>query len=168
MIPTTEPGDQVLPVNYLAARAALAECVRLDECVEWKNMAAALASYAAQAKDDSLKLLADEIHARAVQRLGELLRAIPRPEQGGRPSQNDVGAGIVSRAAAARAAGLSTRQKVTALRVAAIPRAEFERLVTSTKPPTVTQLAALGTVRSAGGQPSRGSAAGATRSRAQS
>jgi hypothetical protein len=46
---------------------------------------------------------------------------------------------------AARDAGLSKRQKDTALRVARIPEADFEALVESDNPPTVTRLAELGT-----------------------
>src|SRR5579862_1494348 len=45
----------------------------------------------------------------------------------------------------AREAGLSKRQKDTALRVARIPKDLFEALVESDNPPSVTQLAELGT-----------------------
>jgi len=68
-----------------------------------------------------------------------LLRAIKRPEQGGRPV-NGGGAPTVSRRQAAKAAGLSKDQQVTATRVARIPRDEFEAAVESDDPPTVTRL----------------------------
>ncbi len=53
---------------------ALASCERIDECKTWANKAEALASYAKMADDDSLRLLADRIQARAVRRMGELLK----------------------------------------------------------------------------------------------
>jgi len=41
-----------------AARAALAECEKIDECKTWSDKAAAIASYARQAKDDGLRVMA--------------------------------------------------------------------------------------------------------------
>lgn len=49
-----------------------------------------------------------------------------------------------SRELTANGAGLSEHQRKQMLRVASIPREDFERQVESDKPPTVTQLAALG------------------------
>jgi hypothetical protein len=46
---------------------------------------------------------------------------------------------------AAEDAGMSRVEAVQAARVANVPEAEFERLVDSNAPPTVTQLAELGT-----------------------
>ena len=42
------------PATYESAKAALANCVRLDECKDWADKAAALASYAKQANDEEL------------------------------------------------------------------------------------------------------------------
>lgn len=109
--------------------------------------AAALASYARQANDDSLRTHAMRIQARAIRRCGELLKKIERPEQGGRPKQNGSGAGPVSRAGAARDAGLSSRQRRDALRVASIPADRFEQEVEGDDPPTVTVLAEMGEAR---------------------
>jgi hypothetical protein len=50
---------------------ALASCERIDECWEWANKAEALASYAKMADDDSLRVLADRIQARAVRRMAD-------------------------------------------------------------------------------------------------
>jgi len=71
------------------------------------------------------------IQARAIRRCGELLKQIQRPEQGGRPQKNGGGSPPVSRAQAARDAGLSTDQRKTARRVANIPERDFEAAVES-------------------------------------
>ena len=94
------------------------------------------------AATDTLRKMADRIQARAIDRCGELLKAI----EPGKPGPRSVGASPpISRAQAARDAGLSRDQRHTALRVASIPRDEFERLVESDDPPTVTELARRGT-----------------------
>ena len=43
-----------LPVNYEAAKTALATCEQIDECKDWADKAMALAAYARQANDDEL------------------------------------------------------------------------------------------------------------------
>ena len=45
-----------------------------DECWEWANKAEALASYAKMADDDSLRIMADRIQARAVRRIADSKR----------------------------------------------------------------------------------------------
>src|SRR5215510_5997211 len=134
----------VLPESYRAAQLALQQCVRIDECRNWADKAAALASYAKQANDSTLRDMATRIQGRAVRREGELLEEI-EVSKGGRPK---IGAGdrtSSGRFAAATEAGLSRHQAVTALRVANIPSAEFEPAVESANPPTVTELARRGT-----------------------
>jgi hypothetical protein len=84
------------------------------------------------------------IKARAIDRCGEILRQIPA-DAGGRPSKTQDGDGPSLRAQAATTAGMSERQLKTALRVRAVPRELFEELVESDDPPTITQLAQLGT-----------------------
>jgi hypothetical protein len=73
-----------LPDSYLDARQALATCERLDECKDWADKAEALATYARMAEDDTLRALADKIQARAVRRMGELLKEFDA--RGGRPA----------------------------------------------------------------------------------
>ena len=134
-----------LPETYQAAQQALAKCSSLDECQEWADKAEAMASYAKQAKDDSLRKMCDRIQARAIRRCGELLKQIPDNNRG-RPAK-DIPDGTVTnitRTEAAEQAGLSERQKVTALRVASISDEEFNASVESEEPPTVTQLAERG------------------------
>jgi hypothetical protein len=130
-----------LPAAYLAAREALTACDRLDECQAWADRAHALASYARQARDGTLLKLARRIKARAVQRMGTLLRAVPS-QKGQRTDLTQ--AGPPTRAAVAASAGLSRGQARDAIRVASVPRAAFERAVEGPHPPTVTALAARG------------------------
>lgn len=134
-----------LPVVYQAAKTALANCERIDECKDWADKHAALASYAKQSGDDSLFKLAMRIQARATQRCGELLKQIPSG-QGSRNQHKQPPVGTVTRQQAADDAGMSERQRVTALRVAAVPRESFEAQVESDNPPTITALANQGRV----------------------
>ena len=65
-----------LPVKYVAARTALTECSKMDECQNWADKAKALASYAKQSDDQGLRKLATRIQARAIRRCSELLKQI--------------------------------------------------------------------------------------------
>lgn len=73
-LPVLATRDARLPQTYEAARVALAECERVDECKDWADKAQALASYARQADDETLEKLALRIRARATRRAGELLK----------------------------------------------------------------------------------------------
>ena len=64
-----------LPKNYQEAKQVLAVCDSVDQCADWADKAAALASYARQADDVELENFARRIRARAVRRCGELLRS---------------------------------------------------------------------------------------------
>ena len=143
-LPTIENAK--LPASYEAAKNALAECSRLDECQAWADKAEAMASYARQAKDESLRKMADRIQARAIRRCGELLKQI-EPSKGGDASlfiARDGADPSVTRKLAAEQAGLSERQRKTALRVANVPEQDFNQSVESDNPPTVTKLAEMG------------------------
>lgn len=131
-----------LPETYVAARAALQKCERVDECKSWADKAAALASYAKQAKDETLFNHARRIQLRAIERGGQLLAKV-EPKHTGRP-KNGGGTPPNSRKAAAEDAGLSPDQAKTMLRVAAVPEAEREALIESEHPPTVEALAEIG------------------------
>src|SRR6266487_3590629 len=130
-------GSARLPQSYERAKQALAECDRIDECKDWGDKAAALASYARQADDPVLEKYARRIRLRAYRQLGELLREI-KPSKGGRPSKTCADVPASSRSQAARDAGLSRDQQVTALRIAAIDEDEFEAAVESPQPPGTT------------------------------
>jgi hypothetical protein len=130
-----------LPTAYEAAKAALAECDRIDEIDDWADRAAALASYARQANDPELLNFANRIRARAFRKVGELLL-----EYDGRGRAKSGGPPIFSRGEAAGAAGISRHTALTAVRVAQVPQDQFETLVESPKPPGTTRLAEVGKI----------------------
>jgi len=137
-----------LRATYEAAKTALTTCEKIDECQDWADKAAALASRARQIHDSELEDMARRIRARAIRRSGELLRQI-EPSKGGRPLANqrpetkDTGVPS-SRIQAARDAGLTERQSKTALRVANVPETEFEDAVETEKPALISELAKRG------------------------
>jgi hypothetical protein len=133
-----------LPVVYESARAALAECYRVDECKDWADKAAALASYAKQAQDQSLYEMAAKIHGRAIKRVGELLAAIEKAHGANQNIKAGAHPNVQTRKEAGKDAHLSEHQQKQALRVAAIPDGEFEELIEQSPPPTVTALAERG------------------------
>lgn len=137
-------GTAALPANYQAATEALANCHRIDECKDWADKMAALASYAKQADDTTLHDFAVRISARAIKRCGELLQTFQTGPQGGRPKQNTEGAHGVSQRQAAASAGMSEHQERQAVSVANVPADVFEAAVESSPPATVTQLAEMG------------------------
>lgn len=145
----TEIASARLPQTYEAAKQALAKCESIDECQTWADRAEALASYAKQADDDSLRRLADRIQARAVRRAGELLKTFSSP--GARTDKPTVGThggldepqSLTQRAIAARA-GMSEHQQLQAVRVANVPAPAFEEAIEAERPATVTKLAEMG------------------------
>src|SRR5262245_51587880 len=133
-----------LPESYERACTALAVCESIDECKDWADKAAALASYAKQADDPTLHNLATRISARAIRRCGELLKTFQSP--GARTDQPTAGTDErFTQRKAAKQARISPRQELTAVRVANVPTEEFEAAVESDDPPTITHLAELGT-----------------------
>jgi len=146
MLPSTiTPSSAKLPASYEHAKTALANCVSLDECMTWGDKMEALASYAKQSKDDELMKMATRIRDRAIRRAGELLKQI-EPAHGANQNITDAtDSKVLTRTDAARQAGMSERQQVTAIRVANVPEKDFERQVESENPPTVTKLAQQGT-----------------------
>lgn len=138
--------DAKLPQSYERAKIALEECESIDECKDWADKSAALASYARQAKDDTLHTLATRIAARAIRRCGELLKTFQAP--GARTDQPPAGGhGRLTQRQAAEDAGLSEHQELQAVRVANVPADEFEAAIESDDPPTITALAERGTSR---------------------
>lgn len=139
-------ADARLPQSYESAKNALSHCVALDECKSWADKAAALASYAKQANDEELLKMATRIKGRAIRRAGELLQQI-EPGQGARDGKREEGARPPLRGEVARDAGMSSHQAKQAVRVANVPREDFDRQVESDRPPTISQLAQQGIQR---------------------
>lgn len=143
-------GGSPLPQSYETARTAIAACARVDECAEWADKAAAARVYAKQVKDRAMELNATRIRLRAFKRLGEILGKQPA-KAGGRGRAKSQGVRVAAhlekseRDRAAKEADLSNHEKHTALRIAAVPDADFESAVESPEPPTVTEMADLGT-----------------------
>jgi hypothetical protein len=159
-LPATIDADNAkLPASYERAKQALAECESIDECKTWADKAAALAAYGRMQGDTELEKQALRIRVHAARRAGELLHEIPG-ETGGRPPRKEnsgghppefsdasldpVGKPMSARAAAARAAGMSAHQTKEAMRVATVPKEEFDRQVNGSKPPSVATLAKYG------------------------
>lgn len=135
-----------LPETYQRAKDELARCDRIDECKDWSDKALALAAYARQAKDEQFLAMAVRIQTRAIARAGELLAEIEAGKN--RFDNRRVGAGpSINRRQAAADAGLSERQRKTALRVATFKRKNperYERMLEGPKPPSPTKLAEMG------------------------
>jgi hypothetical protein len=143
---TAPPASGVrLPATYEAAKQALSECTRVDECREWADKAAALRSYARQRDDPTLHNLAQRIQLRAIRRMGELSAELgieqPRDESGRLASS-----GKTAKSAVLKDAGISTSAAHRAERIASIPDSDFEADLAADTPPTVTELAMRGTV----------------------
>lgn len=75
-----------LPIQYDAARKAIAACVAVDEAKEIKDKALALQVYAYQSRDGELAAGATALVRRAIRRIGEIiveLREAGRLQKGG-------------------------------------------------------------------------------------
>jgi hypothetical protein len=132
---TTAP----LPATYTAAKAAIAECRRIDECKDWADKVAALAAYARQAKDETLEHDARRIRARAVKRSRVFLKQIDSDKRANlkRGSRKASARLSGTREKTGHDAGMSEHDIKTALRVASIPDDRFEQQVQNENPPTI-------------------------------
>ena len=115
-----------------------------DRCFAVMAGTLALTEAYAMTQVDTLRKMAERIQARAIRRCGELLKQVETGQGVRTDLLHDAADMKLTRTEAATQAGLSERQKVTALRVANVPTREFDALVESEKPPTVTKLAEQG------------------------
>lgn len=120
-------------LKYDAARAALAECKRVDEVLAIRDEAERLRLYARQAKDRGLISDAAEIHLRAERQLGVLLTAAKAAGQiaEGRPrkvAENCTEPEQFSRVTLSDA-GIDRKLSSKAQKVASISEQAFEGMV---------------------------------------
>ena len=132
-----------LPPNYEEAKRTIAECERIDQCADWADKMAALASYARQADDRDLENYARRIRLRAVRRCGDLL--LTYDGRGGDRTKTVTALDFAqpSRAAVAQEAGLTEHKTRVAVKIVTIPEEDFEAAVESNQPPGTTLLAKL-------------------------
>ena len=83
------------------------------------------------------------IRARACRRCGVLLQEFEKAN--GKRTDLEPSGGEPTRSQAATQAGLSKDQAVNAIRVANVPKEDFEKQVEGEEPPTITKLAEQGT-----------------------
>jgi hypothetical protein len=130
------------PDYYERAVTALKECERAECCKIIDDKHLALGHYARRAKDKRAYIVALRIRARAIRRCGEILRSLGYLYPG-RPRKRKVPL-TKSTKQAGLDAGLSIHQIRTATRVAAIDDEEFEQLVESPEPPSITKFETYG------------------------
>lgn len=122
-----------LPLKYDAARAALAECRRIDEVKDFADKAEALRAYARQAGDVQMEQDFTEIRLRAIRRFGEIeieLRAAGRFHKGGRPAKtSDDSEPVTDRPIKLADLGVTKRFSANAQAVAGIAERAFEAMV---------------------------------------
>lgn len=132
------------PTNYIAAREALAACLSFDECKDWADKYAALASYHKQRKDTALRDMAVRIQTRAEERIGELLLSIPRGKaqraSNGQISQQDPN----TRHRIAKRVGIGSALKNRAIGIASVPKEIRNDRIEASPPISPTKLAQLG------------------------
>lgn len=146
------------PLLYKRAREALIECLKIDECLEWKRKAEAFASYYRQAQDKTPYNIALRIRLRAWRRCGELFL-----EMFGSDGPDQAGIGVKTRKGKlADALGISASDGYTARRLAKIPEAEFEEMIEREPPATISELLPHAPYPQFGGSPEQRAAASVT------
>ena len=117
-----------LPLLYLEAKQALMELDRIDEIKEIADKHSAIAHYAKQVKDQSLKFYAERIYFRAMRRIGEILESLS-PE-GRKEKQKNL--------------SLTNNQVVDARKAARVEKKKFEEMVERTPPASKNEIFAAG------------------------
>jgi len=125
-----------LPINYEAAKVAIAECAKIDECKEWVDKAVAIASYARQAQDETMMTAAKRIQLRAEARLGELILELPQ----GKPGKIGSGRFVVAN----KISGISYNRFYDATSMARVERRKREKLIEKDPPISRRNLVDLG------------------------
>jgi N6-adenosine-specific RNA methylase IME4 len=123
--------------RYEAARAALAEAVRVDEVKDVHDAAAALGAYARQAKDRDMEANAVVLRERAERKLGEMLAAQKQTHglaRAGRPKKSVPGEEQISpRDITLADMGIDRKLSSRAQKKAGIAEQAFEAMVEATR-----------------------------------
>lgn len=135
-----------MPLNYEAAKNAVAKCARIDECKEWADKSAAIASYAKQIKDKELRESANRIVLRAKIRIGELLDAIPpaAPIHHKRGEGSGCKKNPNSRMAIAKSHNIGSAQASRYIGMSRVSPELRDELIDASPPVGVSSLAAMG------------------------
>lgn len=122
-----------LPELYVRAREALKECLRVDECLEWKRKAEAFASYYRQAQDKTPHNIALRIRLRAWRRCGELFLEMDQFDGDAIDRKH-------TSTAEAKLIGMSPADRLKAVALAAMPEQEFEDHIAQEPPPALSKM----------------------------
>jgi DNA N-6-adenine-methyltransferase Dam len=116
---------ELLPQGYLQARELLARATKIDEVRDIRNKAEAFRSYAIQARDREMEVLALELRMRSERRAGGMLleakAAGEATTHGGSRSQ-----AVILNIATLKELGLTARESTTWQRIARISEKDFE------------------------------------------
>lgn len=121
-------------VHYNAACVALAAAKNTDEVKNWRDRAEAMRAYAHQSKNRQLEIDAAEIRIRAERRLGQLITEQKETvglNIGGRPVKETgaIGEPVFDERPTLADIGVDKKLSAHSQKVAAIPEAEFEGIV---------------------------------------
>jgi hypothetical protein len=118
-----------LPSLYIEAKQALVKLDRIDEIQDIANKHSAIAHYAKQIKDNSLKYYAERVYLRALRRIGEILNSLSSEEREKRKAEFD----------------LTHKDFLDSRRVAKVPLDKFDNLLEQTPPASRSNIVAAGT-----------------------
>ena len=133
-------------VKYDAAKAAIAECERVDEAKDWVDKMAACEAYYRQAGDRDLMRKAFRIRMRAKRRFGELSKAMPKAAPGPKPeisSDSEPISAPKPKGEALAEMGAGKTFVYEAERLAALAEKDFDLAVNGYEPPSENALLAL-------------------------
>jgi hypothetical protein len=116
-------------VKYEAARAALAECRRVDEVKEIHDRAEALRAYARQKDDHEMETWAAEIKVRAKRRIGEISDKLGKGHGTGENGSVKLPPSGSLKSDTLRAAGITTQTASRCERIADVPEEDFEAVI---------------------------------------
>ena len=118
-----------LPSLYIEAKQALVKLDRIDEIQDIANKHSAIAHYAKQIKDNSLKYYAERVYLRALRRIGEILNSLSSEEREKRKTEFE----------------LTNKDFADSRRVAKVPLEKFDELIEQAPPALRSTIVAAGT-----------------------